>query len=253
MTNGRRLQLSANAPKHRIEIPDDVINRAIRRRGSLHVFKNLDMRKTALVTIDLQNVYVAEGEIGAIATTRGIIGNVNVLAHAVREAGGTVVWIKDTRDGATSQAFWPRFAEFSESDWGRQLSASLVPGHPGHELYSELDVQPSDEIVLKNRFSALLPGASDLHERLQAKGIDTIVIAGAATNVCCESTARDAMMMNYKVFFVADATACNSDAEHNATLANMLLWYGDVRKTEDVLALIKDADPMPQPRAGSGR
>src|SRR5262249_38217788 len=58
-------------------------------------------------------------------------------------------------------------------------------------------------------------------------------------NVCCESTARDAMMLNYKVFFVSDANACRTDAEHNATLASLMVMFADVRSTEEMIALLQ--------------
>ena len=68
-----------------------------------------------------------------------------------------------------------------------------------------------------------------------ARGIDTLIIVGTATNVCCESTARDAMMLNYKVFFVSDANACRTDEEHNATLAIlMIMWLTAVKEYTDV-------------------
>lgn len=228
---------------HRIEIPGDVIQRAVARRGSRHVFEAIEPQRTALLVIDLQQVYMVEGSPAAIPTTLGIIDNVNRLAAALRDAGGTVVWIKDTRDETSPQARWARFAQFCDSDWGRGLIDTLAPGQPGHELHTNLDARVSDEIALKTRFSALIQGSSDLHERLQQQGIDTVIVTGAATNVCCESTARDAMMLNYRVHFVADATACRTDAEHNSTLANMLLWFADVRTTDEVVTLIKQGVP----------
>ncbi len=230
---------------HQIDIPEAVVRRAVARRGSRHVFPMLDPKKTALLVIDLQHVYVAEGASAAIPMTRAIIAPVNRLAASLRQAGGTVVWIKDTRDDPATAAGWPRFAEFAQSDWGQDLTQALSPGQPGHELYAGLDVRPDDEIALKTRFSALVQGSSDLHDRLQRKDIDTLIITGAATNVCCESTARDAMMLNYKVHFVSDATACHSDAEHNATLANMLLWFADVRTAGEVVALIEQGSSAP--------
>ena len=87
----------------------------------------------------------------------------------------------------------------------------------------------------KNRFGAFVPGSSDLHAVLQARGIDTVIITGTATNVCCESTARDAMMMNYKVIFVSDGTATYNDEEHNATLGIMLAMFADVMTTDEVV------------------
>ena len=100
---------------------------------------------------------------------------------------------------------------------------------------------PGDLKVRKRRFGAFVGGASDLDGILRARGIDTVIITGTATNVCCESTARDAMMLNYKVFFVADGNATHTDAEHNATLTAMANIFADVSTTNEVVALIEAA------------
>jgi ureidoacrylate peracid hydrolase len=89
--------------------------------------------------------------------------------------------------------------------------------------------------VKKTRFGAFVQGSSKLHEILQARGIDTLIITGTATNVCCESTARDAMMMNYKVVFVSDGTATWTDDEHNAALGILLAQFCDVMSTDEVV------------------
>jgi len=221
---------------HTIDIPQEVVDRAIMRRGRRHVFDRIDPARTALLAIDLQRAYVADDT--AVPSARGIVDNVNQLAGALRSAGGRVVWIKDTRDETSPAARWPRFTDFCAGTWGEALSRALIPGHAGHELYDGLAVDPADDVVLKTRFSAMIQGSSDLHERLTQQGIDTVIITGTVTNVCCESTARDAMMLNYKVHFVADGTAARTDVEHNATLGNMLLWFADVRTTDEIVALI---------------
>ena len=113
--------------------------------------------------------------------------------------------------------------------------AAFAEGSYGHALWPELEMLPQDIRVNKRRFGAFVPGSSDLHAVLQARNIDTLVITGTATNVCCESTARDAMMMNYKVIFVADATATYNDDEHNATLGIMLAMFADVMTTDEVV------------------
>jgi ureidoacrylate peracid hydrolase len=59
------------------------------------------------------------------------------------------------------------------------------------------------------------------------------------SNVCYESTARDAMQMNYKVIFVADANATNTDAEHNATLNNRVRLFADAMTTEELLGFLQ--------------
>ena len=77
-----------------------------------------------------------------------------------------------------------------------------------------------------------------MHRRLQESGVETLVIAGVATNVCCESTARDAMMLDYEVLMVSDACAAATDEEHRSALNNLYLFFGDVQTTEEVLALL---------------
>lgn len=225
---------------HQIHIPQDVIDRAVARRGRIEVFETLDPSKTALVVIDLQNGFLAPGQPGELPAAREIVGNVNRIASALRSAGGHVVWVKHTHVDASADP-WSRFIDFSAAGWGRALNEALVPGLEGHELYPALQAAPEDETVLKTRFSALIQGSSDLHERLQARAIDTVIVTGTISNVCCESTARDAMMLNYKVFFVSDANAARTDAEHNATLANMMLWFADVRSADAVVELIRAA------------
>ncbi len=100
--------------------------------------------------------------------------------------------------------------------------------------YDALDVKPHDLKVEKNRFSAFIQGSSDLDKLLKERGIDTVLVTGTVTNTCCESTARDAMMLNYKTVMVSDANAAATDDEHNATLANILRIFGDVMSTDEV-------------------
>ena len=115
------------------------------------------------------------------------------------------------------------------------MQAAFTDGSYGHSLWPDLEVLPEDIKVKKNRFGAFVPGSSDLHSLLQARNIDTLIITGTATNVCCESTARDAMMMNYKVIFVSDGTATYNDEEHNASLGIMLAMFADVMSTDEVV------------------
>src|SRR5207247_3648739 len=105
------------------------------------------------------------------------------------------------------------------------------------QLWPLLDVHPADLVVDKTRYSAFVPGTCALDDLLRARAIDTLIVTGTATNVCCESTARDAMQRNYRVVFVADGTAAFTDAQHNATLCNMLT-FADVMMTAEVLDVI---------------
>ena len=109
----------------------------------------------------------------------------------------------------------------------------------GHQLWIDLDVRPEDEMVQKTRYSAFIQNSSDLPERLVAQGYDTVIIVGTVTNVCCESSARDAMMLNFRTIMVSDANAANSDEEHNASLIAFYLTFGDVMSTDVLITCLE--------------
>jgi ureidoacrylate peracid hydrolase len=228
-------------PMHNSEIYPSVVARVTERRGGVHLFPRIDPSRTAHVVVDLQVGFMAPGQASAVATAPGIVPNVNRLSAALRAAGGQVVYLQHTADPA-GVASWPTFYDHFVTPARRALMIeAFTPGNPGHALWPELDVLPTDWVVRKNRFGAFVPGASDLHTRLRARGIDTLIVTGTVTNVCCESTARDAMMLDYKVFFITDGNAAHNDAEHNATLSNLANIFCDVASTAHVLGLIAAA------------
>jgi ureidoacrylate peracid hydrolase len=220
---------------HRIAIPQAAIDRVLKRRSTLHVFGDLAPSRTAHIVVDLQNGFMAPGQPAEISAARDIVPNVNRINTAVRAAGGLVVFIQNTIDATAKQAWSNWFAHMSGENRQDAMDAAFAEGSHGHALWPGLEVLPGDLRVKKNRFSALVPGSSELHAVLQARNIDTVIITGTATNVCCESTARDAMMMNYKVIFVSDGTATYNDDEHNATLGIMLAMFADVMSTDEVV------------------
>ena len=224
---------------HKIAIPSYAIERALARRGRLHPFDTVDPARTALVVVDLQNGFMAPGQPAETPNAREIVPAVNRLADATRAAGGTVVWIQNTITPESIQSWSVWFGDFGTAEWGPRMQRAFTPGDFGHALYPSLEVRPGDLTVRKTRFSAFVQGASDLDAILRARGIDTLIIVGTATNVCCESSARDAMMLNYRVFFVSDANACRTDEEHNATLAIMMVMFADVRSTDEMIALLQ--------------
>lgn len=89
--------------------------------------------------------------------------------------------------------------------------------------------------MVKSRYSALVPGSSDLDAWMKQRGLDTMIITGVATNICCESTARDAHMMNYKTIVVEDATATRADELHTAALNTLCLTFADIMTTDEVV------------------
>jgi ureidoacrylate peracid hydrolase len=220
---------------HKIAIPQSIVERVIARRGREHVYDNLDPRRTALLVVDMQNAFMLPSVAHTLCPMAcTIVPNVNRLAQAMRESGATVVWIKTTYTPETLRD-WSTFYQLSRPEQSAKRAQALAAGSKGHELWAELDVQPSDLTVEKMRFSAFIQGSSNLAEVLRERGIDTVVVTGTVTGVCCESTARDAMMLNFRTIMVTDGNAAMTDADHNASLANFYLSFGDVMSTDKVI------------------
>jgi ureidoacrylate peracid hydrolase len=210
---------------------------------------SLNPTATALIVVDLQNAFLAPGETLANPHALDIVPNVNSIARAVRRHAGLVVFLRHTisDDPRYKLTEWqarmvPRTAE---GDF------QLRTGTFGHQLSPELEVSTPDLVVDKHRFSAFLPNSSDLDAILRQRGIDTLIITGTVTNVCCESTARDANMLGYKVVFVTDATAAFTDEEHNAALLSMAAVFAEVRDTAGVLRLLEASAPGESAEASS--
>jgi ureidoacrylate peracid hydrolase len=223
---------------HEIDIPAEIAARAMRARGRAHIFERIDPARTAHIVVDLQNGFMAPGAPVEVPTAREIVPNVNRICAALREAGGTNVFLRYTYDAAEPQPWTTRYGAYLSAERSAAHKDTFRRGAEPWQLWPLLDLRPGDLIVDKTRFSAFVPGTCPLHDTLQARGIDTLIVTGTLTNVCCESTARDAMQRNYQVVFVADGNAALSDAEHNATLCNMATLFADVMTTVEILDVL---------------
>jgi len=224
---------------HKVSVPQSIVDRVIAKRGREHVFEDIEPSKTALVVVDMQNAFMLPGVAHALCPmAEKIVPNVNRLAAAVRATGGRVVWIKTTfREDALEN--WSTYFEMASPEQGNKRIAALTAGSRGHELWSALAIEAGDLIVEKNRFSAFIQGSSNLADVLRGHGLDTVLITGTVTNVCCESTARDAMMLNFRTIMVSDGNAAVTDEDHNASLCAFYLTFGDVMATDALIALLE--------------
>jgi len=155
----------------------------------------------------------------------------------VRETGGTVIWIQTTFTQEALQS-WSTYFEMATPENAAKRAQALTSGSKGHQLWATLDVRAEDLIVEKNRFSAFIQGSSNLAEILRQRGLDTILVTGTVTNVCCESTARDAMMLNFKTIMVTDGNAAVTDEDHNASLCAFYLMFGDIMSTDMLIGCL---------------
>jgi ureidoacrylate peracid hydrolase len=117
---------------------------------------------------------------------------------------------------------------------GQRRSNALIKGTAGHRIWKDLNVLDGEPVIEKTRFSAFVQGSSTLDAYLQEHGVDTLIIAGCLTDVCCESTARDAMMLNYRAIMVTDANA----ADHSAALTAFYSTFGDIMPTDMLIGLL---------------
>lgn len=221
---------------HKLNIDPWFVNTAKQSRdGRLHAYETLDARRTALVVIDMQNYFVADGMPSCAPEARTIIPNINRLAAATRTAGGKVIWIQTEARIADPQDWANRKEATSAAGWAKRQSL-LARSGDGFPMYPGLAVLPEDKIAIKYRYSAFIPYPSELDGLLRAQGIDTLLVTGVATSSCCESTARDAAMWGYRTIMVSDGNADQTDALHNHTLGKFLVTFGDVQATDELLA-----------------
>jgi ureidoacrylate peracid hydrolase len=227
---------------NRYETPQWVKDRVVKRQGKLHSHAWIDAPRTALVVVDMQNYFVAEGFGAEVPPAREIVANINRLASAMRAAGGKVVWIQTTATGALER--WGNHHKHQMTqERARRRLTELNEAHDGFKLYPSLEVLPQDLRVKKITYSAFIAGSSDIDAQLKRRGIDTLLITGTVTNVCCESSARDAMMLDYRVIMISDGNASSTDEEHAASLNNFQIYFGDVMTADDAIARL-----LPVPR-----
>ncbi|MEI9931189.1 MAG: cysteine hydrolase [Rhizomicrobium sp.] len=185
----------------------------------------------------MQNLFLHEDQPMGNPHARDIVPNINRIATAVRDSGGTVFWIRHTFSDEVPFAV-PDWQKSPENEWVALGSDVLRPGRFEHDVYGKLDCRATDPILNKHRASAFELNSSDLGAQLKNAGMETVIVTGTYTNACCESTARSASMLDYKVLFVADATATSTDEEHNAALLNLRLCFADVVFADDLLQRI---------------
>lgn len=224
---------------HDVEIRQEIVDRVLARRRRYHLFDSLDPKRTALVIIDMQSAFVEAGSPAEVPASRGIVPPINRLAAEARKLGVTVIWVTHANIHTALGSDWDMFfGNFVAADVRQRTIESLAPTAPGQKVWRDMGVDPRDIHVVKNRYSALIPGSSNLERILRGLKIENVLVTGTKTNVCCEATGRDAMMMDFRVVMVSDCLAALSDDEHRASLETFIQQFGDVMKSDEVLAVL---------------
>ena len=225
---------------HDVTVRQEIVDRVLARRGRYHLYDALDPARTAFVVIDMQNMFCEPGAPAEVPASRGICDNINRLAAEMREEGGLVIWVTSASSFANGKSDWESFIRnFVAEEVQQRTIEAMEPGGHGEEIWHELEPDERDLFVRKNRYSALTPGASMLQTVLASHRIRNVLIGGTKTNICCESTARDAMQLDYRVVMVEDCNAALSDDEHRAALENMIQQFGDVMTADEAVAALR--------------
>jgi ureidoacrylate peracid hydrolase len=191
-----------------------------------------DPRYAALIVVDVQNDFVSpEGSAGKrgddVGAAMAMIPNLTVLIDQARKVGFTVVYIRTTHSDWTDTASWIyRTSQKSGLNTCRE-------GTWGAEFYDGIAPLPSERVVIKHRYSAFIN--TDLNTVLKARGIQSILVCGVATNVCVETTARDGYMYDYYVTMIDDCSAAYDAKLHMSTLENIRRHFGLVASSHQII------------------
>ncbi|HTK14517.1 MAG TPA: isochorismatase family cysteine hydrolase [Xanthobacteraceae bacterium] len=229
---------------HKINLNPAVVEKILARRGVPHVFADLDPARTALLVVDMQCAYLdKELDNTFCADALDIVPNINRIAAALRAAGGLVVWIQNTATDESLSSWSTYNGKIMSPARRDKRFDGLREGSAGHAIWPGLHVISGDLTVQKTRYSAFIRGSSNLEEKLRDRAIETLIVTGTNTGTCCESTARDAMMLNFETIMVSDGNACSSDEEHNASLTAFYRNFGDVMSADEVIGYIQANAP----------
>ena len=210
----------------------------------------LDPAATSFVVIDMQNDYCSPGgdfDLRGIpiGPAQGILPNIRQLLDAARGRDIFVLYTAMVFDEFTYEDRHHKIVPERMRD--RKLCRR---GTWGAEVMDALTPRPEELTIEKCRYSAFYN--TNLEVLLRNRGITTLILAGVVTNVCVESTARDAWHRDFDVLVVSDATAGYAEDLHEAALKNVAHLCGAVRPTDEVIRLLGIEAKTPAGRRTSG-
>ncbi len=183
--------------------------------------------KTALLVVDMQKFFLDPVSPTFACGGQAIIPNLKKVIQSFRQAGLPVIYTKhvhhpDNLDAGIMGWWW---------------AGMCIEGSPESEIHSELSPNHNEKVILKHRYSAFYN--TDLETVLRSLKVEDLVITGTMTNMCCESTARDAYYRDYRVFFLADGTGTISEEMHLASLLNLAYGFSFITTVNSILDQLK--------------
>jgi biuret amidohydrolase len=187
--------------------------------------------KTARLNVDMQRCFVEDTPL-ASPDGPALVEKINALIRTCRETGALIVHTRGwmARDGSNHGVMAELVPPF--------LVDLYTEGTPAAELHDALDVAADDLIINKTRYGAF--HGTDLAQQLRQRGIDTVIVSGIATNICCETTAREASQHDFRVVFLSDGTATkdmngvSAQDLQRATVASIGMVFAQIATISEV-------------------
>jgi ureidoacrylate peracid hydrolase len=211
---------------------------------------NVEFQESAIVVVDMQNAFVSHGGMLQMAgvdisDAQRVVGVIRSVLEAARPANVRIVHLRMAYKSDQSDAGGP-----NSPNWHKQLAVCLMRNRPelkgkvltegtwDSALVDELSPEPADLVITKTRYSGF--AGTTLDSQLRLRGIRYLFFTGIATNVCVESTLRDAYFLDYWPILLRDATMPAGPASlHEATLLNVESFFGWTMKSEELVANLR--------------
>jgi len=207
----------------------------------------VDPTKTALINVDLQNVFVEGYDISSPDGPE-CVARLNRLSSACRSSGVMVIHTaQESRADGSNIGIAAEVVMSYLADQG-MTRGGITQGSEPAALSPYLEVEDSDIVLIKPRYGAFT--GTDLDLILRTNDIEAVIIGGIATNVCCETTAREANMRDYKVFFLSDGTSnrglgdLSAEDIKKAVLETMRFAFGQVLTVDEMIAKLELAGTL---------
>lgn len=185
---------------------------------------SIDAETTAVVVVDVQRLFTDMVAAPIAPRLTDVLPAIRTFLGESRQAGAMVVLVRTVIAAGAHSA--------STLQWPQFMREGLMPGAPGTEFDPHVQAQPGDVEIVKQRYSAFF--GTGLYELLQARGIDTVIVLGLTTNVCVQSTARDAWQHDFRTITLEDCCAEIGEGSHASSLTWTARNFGAVIKSTDV-------------------
>ncbi len=188
--------------------------------------RKLELGECALLVIDMQKFFLAPNSPTFTPGGLAIILKCQALIQAFRCANRPVIFTCHVHKS-------PEFDGGLTTQWWEGV---CLEGTEESEVHESLKPLPNEKVILKHRYNAFYN--TDLEITLRCMGIRDLVICGIMTNICCESTARDAFMRDFRVFFPVDANGSVNEDLHLSSLKNLAFGFAYISRTEEILRTV---------------